>query len=36
MIDEFIDRVSSIDIKEYIKLIKSNKVNIKPYRVVEK
>ena len=36
LIDEFIDRVSSIDIKEYIKLIKSNKVNIKPYRVVEK
>lgn len=29
-IDEFIERVSSIDINEYIKLIKITKVNIKP------
>lgn len=36
MIDEFIDRVSSIDINEYIKLIKINKANIKPCRVVRK
>ena len=36
MIDEFIDIVSSIDINEYIKLIKINKANIKPSRVVRK
>lgn len=30
MIDEFIERVSSININEYIKLIKTAKTNIKP------
>lgn len=36
LIDEFIERVSSININEYIKLIKISKTNIKPCGVVEK